>query len=71
MLRCSGNRNLVYTNEHKINPCSVQAKVSIQQQFLQGVSCNKLSFFRISDKINMMLTYQVFSPTTGSLEFDS
>jgi hypothetical protein len=47
-----GNRTLVDTDEHKISPCSIQANVSIQQQLLQGVSCNKLSLFRISDKRN-------------------
>jgi hypothetical protein len=42
----------------------------------QGVSCNKLSLFRISDKrkqqnMYIRLTFKVFSPTTGSLESDN
>lgn len=75
-LRCSGNRNLFYTNEHKISPCSIQAKVSTQQQFLQVLSCHKLSLFRISDKRKQQNAYirlkrSVFSPSTGSLESDN
>jgi len=45
LLRCSGNRNLIYKNEHEVSPCSIQANVSIQQQIVQVVSCHKLSSF--------------------------
>jgi len=75
-LICSGNRNLAYTNEHKISRRSIPATVSTQQQFLQVVSCGNLSLFRISDKrkqqnIYIRLQFRVLSPSTGSLKSDN
>jgi hypothetical protein len=75
MLRCSGNRNLFYTDEHKISPCSIQAKKSTQQQFLQVLSCTiSVSFeFLIKKKQNVYIRHVPlrrvhWSPTIKSCE---